>query len=787
MRKARLKTTLLPAILLSLTLAPALAEGVELRLPRLPNVESPDPAEAAEQRVLNRFLELNPGIHPVAAQGISLPNMVGEATTIMMIAGGEAPDVLTLNFRSFDTYVRQGLLAPVDDDVINEYSQGREITGNILPQVRDVVFRPGPDGITRLYGVPGHVMVMGLYFNKDIFRKAGLPQRAPRDWPELLEFARRIKALEGGFAGLFLPSGSIAAWNIMAFVWPAGGEAVVADGKDGWRAAFDSPEAVEAYAFYYDLVEIERVAVRAPSLSQELRARTGMFFGYAGEGADDPRKYGFGAVPAGPHGGRGSEINAPVYGVYSQIRDPAVRDAAWRYVFFVTSPEAERIRVETLVEMGEAARISPDVLRRNGFGELLKTMPEGFEAEYEAAVRAAKPEPYGKNCNLVYQEMSYPIDQMLLDEGIRKSRLEGDKEGVFRQIRELLGRAAQRTNERMIGYVPPEEMRFRRLVAGVVVVVIFAVFVIVCWRVGRIFSRAPVRVPTAGAGGRWVAALCLTPALGLIFLWSYLPLVRGTAIAFQDYRLVLPSSFVGVDNFASALFDPSFWNAMLATLHFAAYTLTLGFVAPLVLAYALHLIPKHKVLFRTLYYLPAIISGTAVFFLWNALFGADGPLNHMLQWVGVDARRAWTEDPHLAMLSCVIPGIWAGAGPGCLIYLAALKTIPQEQFEASEIDGAGFWQKTIHLVIPELKALIFINFIGAVIAAFHGASNILIMTGGGPNGVTEVMSLKIFFESFTRLRFGPATAMAWILGSLLVGLTIIQLKRLSNLEFKAPK
>jgi len=135
----------------------------------------------------------------------------------------------------------------------------------------------------------------------------------------------------------------------------------------------------------------------------------------------------------------------------------------------------------------------------------------------------------------------------------------------------------------------------------------------------------------------------------------------------------------------------------------------------------------------------------------------------------------------------VIPGIWAGAGPGCLIYLAALKTIPQEQFEASEIDGAGFWQKTIHLVIPELKALIFINFIGAVIAAFHGASNILIMTGGGPNGVTEVMSLKIFFESFTRLRFGPATAMAWILGSLLVGLTIIQLKRLSNLEFKAPK
>ncbi|HRJ72715.1 MAG TPA: sugar ABC transporter permease, partial [Terrimicrobiaceae bacterium] len=139
------------------------------------------------------------------------------------------------------------------------------------------------------------------------------------------------------------------------------------------------------------------------------------------------------------------------------------------------------------------------------------------------------------------------------------------------------------------------------------------------------------------------------------------------------------------------------------------------------------------------------------------------------------------------MLSCVLPGIWAGAGPGCLIYLAALKTIPEEQFEAAEIDGAGFFHKTFQVVIPSLRALIFINFIGAVSAAFHGATNILIMTGGGPNGMTEVVSLKIFYEAFSRLRFGPATAMAWIMGSLLVGFTVIQLKRLSQMEFKTSK
>jgi multiple sugar transport system permease protein len=85
------------------------------------------------------------------------------------------------------------------------------------------------------------------------------------------------------------------------------------------------------------------------------------------------------------------------------------------------------------------------------------------------------------------------------------------------------------------------------------------------------------------------------------------------------------------------------------------------------------------------------------------------------------------------------------------------------------------------------KRLIVINFTGAVAASFHGATNILIMTGGGPNGATEVTSLLLFFEAFTRLRFGHATAMAWIIGSLLIGFTVLQLQRLSRMEFKTAK
>jgi len=127
-------------------------------------------------------------------------------------------------------------------------------------------------------------------------------------------------------------------------------------------------------------------------------------------------------------------------------------------------------------------------------------------------------------------------------------------------------------------------------------------------------------------------------------------------------------------------------------------------------------------------------------------------------------------------------------GPGCLIYLAALKTIPEELYEAADIDGAGPIRKVTSIALPSIRALISINFIGAVIGVMKsGGQYILAMTGGGPYtpfGQTEVVGLHIYWQAFGYLRFGPATAMAWILGSMLIGFTVIQLKRLRSMEFK---
>jgi len=143
----------------------------------------------------------------------------------------------------------------------------------------------------------------------------------------------------------------------------------------------------------------------------------------------------------------------------------------------------------------------------------------------------------------------------------------------------------------------------------------------------------------------------------------------------------------------------------------------------------------------------------------------------------------WLSNPKTAMLSCVIPMVWAGMGPGCLIYLAALKGIPDDYYEAADIDGANFIDKILFVVFPTLKALIIINFVGVFIRSWYGATgSILVMTGGGAN--TETVGLHIWYKAFTFLKFGSATAMAWMLGFMLIGFTVHQLRILSRVEFR---
>jgi ABC-type sugar transport system permease subunit len=281
-----------------------------------------------------------------------------------------------------------------------------------------------------------------------------------------------------------------------------------------------------------------------------------------------------------------------------------------------------------------------------------------------------------------------------------------------------------------------------------------------------------------------LAYAMLFPAILTILVFNYYPLLRGAVMAFQDYNIMGRSTFVGLDNFAMVLFDPSFWLSIIRTVEYVFWSLLFVFLSPILLAIILSEIPFGKVFFRVVYYLPAVVSGLVVMLMWKMFFdpSENGVFNQLLSVIGV-GPLGWLNSAQTAMFSILLPLGWSTMGPGCLIYLAALKTVPDDLYEAAAMDGGGFRTRLFHVMLPTIKPLVMIQLIFVLIGAFQSADNVLVMTGGGPDGATNVIGLEIFTNAYVYMRFGIAVAIAWILGFLLIGLTMLQMRRISRMNF----
>ena len=350
----------------------------------------------------------------------------------------------------------------------------------------------------------------------------------------------------------------------------------------------------------------------------------------------------------------------------------------------------------------------------------------------------------------------------------------------------------ERVHELMRRYRLP----FVVIVGCLAVYVLFLFYFVVLRREGQVKATPARRL---SFGKRTAGVLLLLPALGLVGLWSYYPLLRGSVMAFQDVRIMGGSRFVGIENFVRVVSNPQFVTVLVATVSYVFALLSIGFLAPIVLAILLSETKRLSVFYRVLYYAPHLMSGAVVLFIWKIFYSPtpDGFLNQMLAFLRIDDLiRAvnstfglriqypvsWLQNTAINKWALAFPSVWAGAGSACLVYLAALKSIDDCLYEAAEIDGAGVWAKVRHVTLPCLKPLIIIQFVGAFIHAFHNMGNILILTGGAYD--TNVIGLQIFLESFAFLRFGSAISLAWILGSVLITFTILQLGILKRVEFR---
>ncbi len=676
----------------------------------IPPKEATTPTAQIRRAVFEEFHRQNPDVRVVNAGGLNLAGPQADNMFLMSMAGDRSPDVFYVNFRQYYTFLEQGFCRPLDDMIRRE----PEIMNRVNPTVNKVL--RSYDG--NVYAIPFFQVAVALYYRKDFFIEAGLdPNRPPQTWDELYEYALKLTNKEHfGFA-FSNPAG----YHWQNFVYQAGGEIVSPSETGRWMSRIATPEAAKAIEMYRRLVlpqgKNPAVGYNSPDLNNDANlGKVGMWFGYTNDvlmASSDisPSLLGVSALPAGP-AGRSNEINAGMWAISSRVKDPKRLEACWRFIKFFSGDEAARINTVKCVELGLGNLVNPSWLKKFGYSDLLGTVDPSYVEANETLFKTGHPEPYGKNCQQVYT---------VLDEALDKARLDPGADAL-----EILQQTSRTMNQKLLAYTPPEIQAMRRgWAVGILSLLLLT---------GSVFGgigfarrrRNPVeiieRLPAGVSRAKIHRFLfvCIGPAALTILTWAYYPLFRGLVIAFQNYTIAKGATWVGLDNFLDVFTQPVFYKSLGNSFLYVALSLLIGFFLPIFLALGLNEIPRGQVFFRTVFYLPAMTSSVVVSLVWRQFYDKTetGLLNSLLKpvienvanpvWTALGGAKIpiandWLGNPTLAMFAVVLPGIWAGAGAGSILYLAALKNISAERYEAADIDGANWRQKIRYITLPGIK------------------------------------------------------------------------------------
>jgi len=253
------------------------------------------------------------------------------------------------------------------------------------------------------------------------------------------------------------------------------------------------------------------------------------------------------------------------------------------------------------------------------------------------------------------------------------------------------------------------------------------------------------------------------------------PVVASLILSFTRYEVVRPPSFIGIANYKDLFRDPLFWKSLYNTIYITVIGVPLGILTALSLALLLNKEVRGISWYRTVYYLPSITPTVASSLLWMWILNADfGILNIALSKIGIRGP-GWLVDPAWAKLAIVLMGLW-GTGSTMIIYLAGLKGIPQQLYEAAKIDGANWWQLFWKITIPMLSPTLFFTIIMGIIGSFQIFTQAYIMTEGGPVNSTLFYVYYLYNNAFAYFKMGYASALAWIFFLVIFVITVIQLK-----------
>lgn len=272
-----------------------------------------------------------------------------------------------------------------------------------------------------------------------------------------------------------------------------------------------------------------------------------------------------------------------------------------------------------------------------------------------------------------------------------------------------------------------------------------------------------------------VLAFLLPSAIPLL-LFVLGPMVAAAWISLNKWNLLSPMQFVGFDNYTKLLTDPRTGDVFLHTLYYIVGYLPLVYIGGLALALALNARLKGRSFLRGIYFLPVVTSWIVVALVWRWLLNpSNGVVNAVLGFFGI-AGPGWWTDPMWAMPSIILASAWKDLGFVMVILLAGLQAINTDLYDAAKVDGAGWWRRLTAVTLPMLSPSTFFVFVISLINGFQVFDQVYAMTGGGPNGASQVVVQQIYDLTFRYQRAGEASALSWILFIVILAVTLIQVR-----------
>lgn len=741
-----------------------------------------------------------PAIKVIMGQTAVINHVDDPQRLMTAVAGGNPPDVVWFNRYAVGGMASRGAFLSLSPFLERDVAERPDDPMTLKREYYFPTCWADVNYEGQIYAIPADTDNRAMYYNKDLFDKyadkliaAGCvdPDDAskpgpPRNWDQLKASAKILT--EWDEKGKLRQVGMIPNFGnswLYLFSWLNGGSFLSPDGR---TCTLESPENVEALAYMteiYDLmggaeaVNAFQSTLQGGGLDPFLSGKIAMRIdgdGFMNVIANERRDLRFGVVLApAPEGKRALGWSAGwSYAIPRGARHPR---EAWEFIKQLASRRAYEIRIES---RRQAARAAGNIFipwfstRKDitewAFQRYLFDDPE-IDAKFKDGMR------------VFFDGMAFsehlpitPVGQLLwtaqvraLDGGILKRY---DKTDVRRNAAIALrenGAMVQKALDRFYKPAP------HRVISWQPVIITYLLIVIGLLIFFALQFRRHVRAQGFFRREYYAGYVFASPWFLGFLIFGGGPIIFSLVMSFCEYDVLNPPKFVGLENYVTMFTDdPLFYKSLFNTL-FMALGIPLGMALSLGIAILLNYEVKGMAVYRTFFYLPAIMPAVAASILWIWIFNPnEGILNGLLAKGGI-AGPTWLQSQYWSKPALILMGLW-GAGGGMIVWLAGLKGIPQHLYEAAKIDGAGRARMFFNITLPMLSPYILFNLIMGLIGTFQIFTQAYIMTQGGPLDSTLFYAYLLFNHAFRYMKMGYASALAWVLFAIVLVLTLIQLR-----------